>query len=451
MKVRYRDTPLPVDMIYPHPANPRKDVGDVTELAESIKANGLFQNITVVRDGPGVEKAHPEEDIDGYTVIIGHRRLAAAKMAGLETVPCMVVEMDEKEQIATMLLENIQRVDLSVYEQAMGFQMMLDLGETADGISKKTGFSQTTIRHRLKLLELDEKEFAKAQERQAKITDYIELEKITDPELKNEALKAIGTANFNFAIQQALKKEAAKKTCENARERCKEHFEEIGLSAGREYIYVTSLWDKDLTEDKLSEQFERLEEKGVKWFAVDCAGSTYFTFRFYREETKQEVKEKAQKDAEKEKAEADKQMRILQITDLEKQARDLRIDFVKDFANREYIGKLTEAMLLYPEYLDDFDIFHVGEMIGVDGETEDEIAESKEYKELVKKHPEKVILLFFMSAFETRYRSALHDWQWGFQKNTDMERWYAILTSVGYKMSSEETKLLAGTHKVFKK
>ena len=51
-------------------------------------------------------------------------------MAGLETVPCIVSDMDEKEQTSVMLLENIQRSDLTVYEQAQGFQMMLDLGET---------------------------------------------------------------------------------------------------------------------------------------------------------------------------------------------------------------------------------------------------------------------------------------------------------------------------------
>lgn len=221
MKVRDRDTELPVNMIYPHPNNPRRDVGDVTELAESIKANGIFQNLTVVWGGKGVEVAHPDEDDpDGYTVIIGHRRLAAAKAAGLETVPCMVVEMDEREQAATMLLENMQRADLTVYEQAQGFQMMLDLGETQEGIAKKTGLSKTTIRHRLKLLELDQEELRKAEERQATFADYIELEKIKDPEKKNEALKTIGTQNFKWKVNQIISQENAgenlKKECSNA-------------------------------------------------------------------------------------------------------------------------------------------------------------------------------------------------------------------------------------------
>lgn len=189
MNVINRSIMIPIDALKPHPDNPRKDVGDVTELADSIKANGIFQNLTVIPDG------------DSYMVVIGHRRLAAAKAAGLTELPCMVVEMDAKEQISTMLLENMQRNDLTVYEQAQGFQMMLDLGETESDIAEKTGFSKTTVRHRLKLLELDPEEFRKSQERQPTMADYIELEKITDPELKSKALAAIGTANYKWTIE----------------------------------------------------------------------------------------------------------------------------------------------------------------------------------------------------------------------------------------------------------
>lgn len=124
MKVIKRSCDLPIAVLHAHPDNPRKDVGDVTELAESIKQNGIFQNLTVVKGGKGSPNA------DGYTVIIGHRRLTAAARAGLTKVPCMVVDMDDKEQLSTMLLENMQRNDLTIWEQAQGFQMMLDLGES---------------------------------------------------------------------------------------------------------------------------------------------------------------------------------------------------------------------------------------------------------------------------------------------------------------------------------
>ena len=136
---------LPVDKIHPHPDNPRKDLGDLTELADSIKNKGVLQNLTVVPRGT-----------DEYTSIIGHRRCAAAKIAGLKEVPCIIVEMSLQEQIATMLLENMQRSDLTPYEQAKAFQLMMDFGESVDSIAEKTGFSNTTVRRRLKMAELDE-------------------------------------------------------------------------------------------------------------------------------------------------------------------------------------------------------------------------------------------------------------------------------------------------------
>ena len=122
------------------------------ELAESIKANGVLQNLTVVPNMVTGEISG-ETWQRGYKVIIGHRRLAAAKLAGLTEVPCVVTEMTPQEQVATMLLENMQRSDLTVYEQAQGFQMMLNMGETVETVSQKTGFSQSTVRRRVKLLD----------------------------------------------------------------------------------------------------------------------------------------------------------------------------------------------------------------------------------------------------------------------------------------------------------
>lgn len=118
---------IDITLLEPHPDNPRKDIGDVSELAESIKASGILQNLTVV----------PHEG--KYRVIIGHRRLAAAKKAGLTSLPCTVCDMDYKTQLATMLSENMQRVDLTVVEQVQGIQMMLDLGESVQDVAGKTG------------------------------------------------------------------------------------------------------------------------------------------------------------------------------------------------------------------------------------------------------------------------------------------------------------------------
>jgi len=144
---------IPVTNIYPHPDNPRKDLGDLQELTASIRKNGILQNLTVV----------PIKGKEGsYTAIIGHRRLAAAKEAGLRTVPCVVAEMDYHTQLQTMLVENMQRSDLTIYEQAEGFQMMLSMGDSVGKIAEKTGFSESTVRRRVKLLDLDKGKLKKA-------------------------------------------------------------------------------------------------------------------------------------------------------------------------------------------------------------------------------------------------------------------------------------------------
>ena len=197
---------IPIGQLHHHPENPRKDLGDLTELSESIKKNGVMQNLTVVLD-PKKNGMIPLQ----YLVVIGNRRMEAAKMAGLEELPCVVSSMDHRAQIATMLEENMQRADLTVYEQAQGFQMMMDLGFTAAEISEKTGFSRTTVDRRLKMAELDGKTFQKAVGKQITMDVLDQLGKIEDVKKRNELLKDYGEPNFEWRLNRMLKVQQADK------------------------------------------------------------------------------------------------------------------------------------------------------------------------------------------------------------------------------------------------
>ena len=104
---------ISVKSLIPNPNNPRKDVGDVTELADSIKEQGLQQALVVTPD-------HEEHGERLFRVVIGHRRLAACKLAGIERVPCVVRELDAKTERELMLVENCQRSDLTPLEEADG-------------------------------------------------------------------------------------------------------------------------------------------------------------------------------------------------------------------------------------------------------------------------------------------------------------------------------------------
>ena len=172
---------LPRELLHPHPDNPRKDLGDLTELKESIKAHGVMQNLTVVPD---------DDDGDGYKILIGHRRFSASEGI-LEELPCVVAKgLTDRDQVGIMLVENIQRSDLTFVEQAHGFQMMMDLGETVETIAEKTGFSKSTVKHRLAINELDPETLEETNEVfQLTISDYIALEKVDNIEERNEILE----------------------------------------------------------------------------------------------------------------------------------------------------------------------------------------------------------------------------------------------------------------------
>lgn len=205
---------LPIDALLNHPKNVRKDYTDIDELAQSIKTRGIMQNLTVV-PAPG-----HEEDCSLFYVVIGNRRLKAAEKAGLKELPCVIAwDMPEREQVSIMVTENMQRADLSITEQAESFQLMLDLGETVDTVSEKTGLSKTTIYHRLNLAKLG---VDKIKARQAKegtqtgaqkyfqlgINDLIYLERVKSMTKRREILDtAADSGKLRYMVDDESRKE----------------------------------------------------------------------------------------------------------------------------------------------------------------------------------------------------------------------------------------------------
>ena len=167
-----RHAMLPLASLAHHPRNPRKKIGDVLELAASVRESGILQPLTVVRD-PDYDP-DPGQPPFRYLVVIGNRRLEAARKAGLKEVPCIISGMDEATQLATMLAENMQRCDLTIVEQIDGIQQCLDLGMTDAEVKKKTGLSSDTYRKRKKLMSVPDKEaMARGMDRGLSIDDYI--------------------------------------------------------------------------------------------------------------------------------------------------------------------------------------------------------------------------------------------------------------------------------------
>ena len=134
---------LPARFIQPNPAQPRKIFREeaLTDLADSIRQHGILQPLSVRRVGTS------------YELIAGERRLRAAQMAGLTEIPCIVMNMDEKESGMAAMIENLQRQDLDFIEEAQGIARLMDTWSMSqDQAAKLLGKSQSAIANKLRIL-----------------------------------------------------------------------------------------------------------------------------------------------------------------------------------------------------------------------------------------------------------------------------------------------------------
>ncbi len=139
-----------INDIEPNRDQPRRDFDEqsLSELADSIALHGLLQPIAVRPNSDG-----------NYTIIAGERRWRASRMAGLEKVPVIIKEVDEKELKELALIENLQREDLNAVEEALGFKSLMDTYNlTQEQVSERLGKSRSAVANTLRLLSLNDKE-----------------------------------------------------------------------------------------------------------------------------------------------------------------------------------------------------------------------------------------------------------------------------------------------------
>ena len=432
---------IAIEQLHPHPDNPRKELGDLMELSASIKQSGIYQNLTVV----------PREE-GGYTVVIGHRRRAAAKLAGLTKLPCIVTDMSYKEQLSTMLLENMQRSDLTIYEQAQGFQMMLDLGDTVSTIAQSTGLSETTVRRRVKLLELNQDKFEKATARGATLFDFAELNKVKSLDLRNELLDCIGTANFNNKLKAAVEKEQTAERMEEIRAALDVfafRIERVGEFGGVAVAmqYVESWYGNSSKSVKTPE-----DSAIVRYFYTETGG---YSFALYRER----IATEEDAAAERERAENRRISKIHEeiLCDVSDRHYSLRCDFVKDYtpgkSGSELIIAAAADMLAHSATSHYYNVkARVYKLLGVECEADDEFA--PEYaRNLIERNPVKALLAALAGHMDGPNKSYWHNvWHPETQvyeiepeSNSRLDEWYDLLCALGYEMSDEEREMQNGT------
>ena len=137
---------VPIDRIAPNPFQPRSrfDETSLKELADSIRATGILQPV-LLRRGPD----------GGYQLVAGERRFRAAQHAGLDAIPAVVREVDDREMLELAIIENVQREDLNPIDEAKGYQTLAArLQLTHDQISNRVGKHRTAVTNTLRLLGL---------------------------------------------------------------------------------------------------------------------------------------------------------------------------------------------------------------------------------------------------------------------------------------------------------
>ena len=185
---------LPVAEIRPNPRQPRRDFppGELAELALSIPQVGVLQPLTVRRT-PG-----------GWELIAGERRLRAAQLAGLPRVPCLPMEADSDASALLALVENLQRQDLTVWEEAAALRQLIDRHHLSqEEAAQRVGKSQSAVANKLRLLKLPEDVIATLRSHRLTERHARSLLRLGSPEAQRAALEEILKRGLNVAQTEA--------------------------------------------------------------------------------------------------------------------------------------------------------------------------------------------------------------------------------------------------------
>ena len=181
---------LPARSIRPNPAQPRKvfRAEALEELSDSIRRHGILQPLSVRRSGCG------------YELIAGERRLRAAQMAGLSEIPCIIMQMDDRESGMAAMIENLQRQDLDFIEEAMGISNLMELfSMSQEQTARMLGKSQSAVANKLRILRHSEAVLSALRETGLTERHARALLRLNSEEIKLTAIAEIHQHNMSVA------------------------------------------------------------------------------------------------------------------------------------------------------------------------------------------------------------------------------------------------------------
>lgn len=192
-------TKVDINDVIPREDQPRKvfDIESLKELSESIKEHGVLQPVLVRPSGKK------------YEIIAGERRYRAAKLANLESLPVVIKEVTDNEAMEIALIENLQREDLSIVEEALAYKGMIeDFGYIQEEVAKKVGKSRTHVANTIRILKLPDEVLQMLEDKKITAGHARTLLSINNPQEQIEAAKKIATENISVreAEQKAKKR-----------------------------------------------------------------------------------------------------------------------------------------------------------------------------------------------------------------------------------------------------
>lgn len=207
---------LPINELRVNPYQPRKTFNEesLQELAQSIKEHGVIQPIIV------------KKSIKGYEIVAGERRYRASRIAGKETIPCIIREFTDDQMMEIAVLENLQREDLNAIEEALGFEMLMkNLNLTQEQLAKRVGKSRSYITNMLGLLTLPTEVKNLVKEGKISTSHARTLSKIENPDQIKELANKIINENLNVRQIEEFSKETPKKVKQQHTEKNREYQE----------------------------------------------------------------------------------------------------------------------------------------------------------------------------------------------------------------------------------
>lgn len=242
---RQEQSKIPVDEIRPNPYQPRKVFNDeaLKELSSSIKQHGVFTPILV------------KKSIQGYDLIAGERRLRASKLAGLKDIPAIIVDFDDQEMMEIALLENIQREDLNVIEEAKAYEKLIQrLGYTQEQLAHRVGKSREHITNLLRLLKLPEDVQEYVVSKQLSMGHVRALLGLkTEASMRKVAKQAIDQGLSVRKVEQIVKDTNNKKTIEKQKE-------DIYVKAAKEKLQEFFQTSVSISKNAISIHYENKED-----------------------------------------------------------------------------------------------------------------------------------------------------------------------------------------------